>query len=210
MSVTGKITSLFSVEKVTVKSTGNKLRKRDFYLSDQTAVYRCVAWESDIDFLQEDNSYQITNATIRSFNGEKYLSIGWQSEVTLIEDIGQVIDDEIPQGNSGQAKVVKSETITVVNIDHYKSCTNCFAKVPHSDTLLVICPKCNAKMKLAKCPNHSMANVILEDDAKRVYRVTIFSDMLEKIRSFGKQIVGDNNADDELLAAPCLICCFID
>ena len=58
--------------------------------------------------------------------------------------------------------VVKLEISTIVNIDQCKSCPNCFAKVPYSDLILVICPKGNAKMKLAKCPNHSIANVILE------------------------------------------------
>jgi len=44
--------------------------------------------------LQENKSYHITNATIRSFNGEKYVSIGQQCEITMINDIGQVIDSE--------------------------------------------------------------------------------------------------------------------
>ena len=48
----------------------------------------------------------------------------------IIQDIGQVIEDEVPQGISGQAKVVKLEIITVVNTDQHKSCPNRFAKCP--------------------------------------------------------------------------------
>lgn len=50
----------------------------------------------------------------------------------MIEDIGQVINDESPQGNSGHAKLVTAEIISIVNIDQYKSCHNCSAKLSHS------------------------------------------------------------------------------
>jgi len=66
----------------------------------------------------------------------------------------------------------------------------------------VIRPKCNAKIKLAKCANHNIANVILEDDTKKVYCTTTFNDVLEKIRSF---TTGEHNLDNQLLAAPPLI-----
>ena len=105
-------------------------------MSDNTAVYRCVAWETDIDLLQENSGYRITNATIRTFNSEKYISIGQQSEVTTIEDIGEVIDNESPQQKAGGAKVIASEIIAVLNIDHYKSCQNYSA---NSDKPLVVC-----------------------------------------------------------------------
>ena len=194
MSVTGKITSLFPIERIKVKSSGTELQKRDFFLSDQTGIYRCVAWESHIELLQENNSYCITNATVRSFNGEKYVSIGQQCEITMIQDIGQVIDSENPEGSSGRAKVIKAEIVTVITIDIYKSCSNCFAKVPPTESLLVVCQKCNAKMKLAKmklakCPHQSVANVILEDDTKKLHRVTVFNDVLQQIRSFGEQMM---------------------
>ena len=108
VSVTGKVTSLYLLR----KSQSNQPEmncEKETYLSHQTAVYRCVAWESDIDILQKNKTYRIANATIRTFNGEKYMSIGEKFNITMILDIGEVIEDEIPQGASGRAKVVKSE-----------------------------------------------------------------------------------------------------
>ena len=203
VSVAGKVTSLFPIKKITIKATGKELQKWDLFLSDNTPVYRCVAWETDIDLLQENSSYRITNATIRTFNSEKYISIGRQSEeVTTIKDIGEAIDNESPQKKAGGAKVITSEIIAVLNIDHYKSCHNCSDKLPHSDKPLVVCQKCNAKMKLARCPIQSMANIILEDDTKTSYHVTIFNDVFDKIRNFGKQIIEDADIDDQLLSSP--------
>lgn len=42
--------------------------------------------------------------------------IGQHSKVAVIEDIGQVVDDEIPEGNQGRAKIGKAEVVTVVTI----------------------------------------------------------------------------------------------
>ena len=50
-----------------------------------------------------------------------YVSIGQHSKVAVIEDIGQVVDDEIPEVNQGSAKVVKAEVVTVVTIVNAKA-----------------------------------------------------------------------------------------
>ena len=52
-----------------------------------------------------------------------------------------------------------------------------------------------------------MSNIILEDDSYTVYHyhVTIFNDVFKKVRNFGKQIIGDSDIDDQLLAAPPVI-----
>ena len=188
ISVSGKITSLFPTEKITIKSTGHHLTKMVFLLADQTAVYRSVAWEAHIELLQEDKTYCISNASLRSFNGEKYISIGQNSKVMQIEDIGEVVsDNEVPIPNpTGSAKVVKAEVVTVVMIDSYKSCHNCNAKVsPQPNAVLATCDKCNSKMKIAKCADQSVANVILEDEHKKVYKVTIFNEVLHQICNYG-------------------------
>lgn len=97
VTVSGKVVSLFPIEEVTMKSSGKVLRKRDLMLADKTAVFRCVAWENHIELLEEDYSYRMSNATVKSFNGGKYLSIGLNCDVGKIEDIGEVIDDELPE-----------------------------------------------------------------------------------------------------------------
>jgi len=49
------------------------------------------------------------------------------------------VNDEMPEGSQGRAKVVKAEVITVVTIDKYKSCQNYNAKIVDSNAVLVLC-----------------------------------------------------------------------
>ena len=162
VSVKGKVVSVCPIEKVNIKNSGKTLIKMDFLVADTTAFYRCVAWEKQIELFEEDMSYKFTNVTVRSFNGAKYLSIGENCSVEKIEDIGDVIDDANPEGDLGRAKVVKAEIVVVIGVTVYKSCRYCNGKVIDRNTAVGVCSKCNTKMKIARCGNHSVANVILE------------------------------------------------
>ena len=50
------------------------------------------------------------------------------SNITQIDDIVEVVDDEVPTLNTGQAKVIKREVVNVVTINSFKSCHYCNAK----------------------------------------------------------------------------------
>jgi len=95
---------------------------------------------------------------VRSFNGDKYLNCG----VAKIKDIGEVVD-ELPEQNQGKAKVITAEIVVVVSIEVYKSCRNCSTKIIDSGSQFAVCSKCGSKVKLSKCNDCSVANVILED-----------------------------------------------
>ena len=66
-----------------------------------------------------------------------------------------------------------------------------------------VCSKCSTKMKLTKCTDHCVANVIVEDKDGKEYRVTIFNDVLKKIASL-EEVAGEDDMADKLLAAPLL------
>ena len=122
-----------------------------------------MTWEDQIGLFEESKSYKLSNVTVRSFNGAKYLSLGEGCDIEEIEDIGEVIDDENAASQLGKAKVVKGEIVAVVSIDIYKGCRNCNAKMVDVNGPVGVCSKCNTKMKLARCTDHCVANVILED-----------------------------------------------
>jgi len=98
--------------------------------------------------IKKEHSYKICNATVRSSNGSKYTSIGENSVVKVIEDIGEVIDDVELDDPPGGAQVVKGEIVLVIGVGVYKSCRNCNAKV---SKYMGECSKCNPKMKINKC-----------------------------------------------------------
>ena len=122
---------------------------------------------------QENKSYKLSNATVGSFNGAKYLSLGEGCDVQEIEDIGEVIDDENVASQSGSAKVVKGEIVAVIAIDMYKGCHKYNAKMINGNGPVGVCSKCSTKMKLIKRTDHCVANVILGDKDIKEYRAII-------------------------------------
>jgi len=205
ITVSGKITTLYPVEKITIKATGKQLSKADFLLADKTAVFRCVAWEEHLHALQQDNTYSITNATLRSYNGEKYVSIGQNSTIAQVDDMLHVIDDEAPTVSIPRSKVIKGELVNVITTDTYKSCHNCNIKVStlDSNALITTCNNCNSKMKTSKCATRTVANVILEDDHNTSYKVSIFDDVIKQLNVYSTQ----NSSTDlavQLLSTPVL------
>ena len=71
--------------------------------------------------------------------------------------------------------------------------------------LLQLCRKCSAKMKMAKCPKKTVAQVILEDDKNKEYKVTIFNDILNQILVYAVPHTSSINLEDQLLSAPVLV-----
>ena len=100
--------------------------------ADSTAAYRCVAWEHQINILQEKKSYELNKATVRSFNGAKYLLIEESCGINKIEDIGDVVDENAESGT----KVVQGDVVADVSLDMYKGCCSCNAKVPNTGTVM--------------------------------------------------------------------------
>ena len=79
------------------------------------------------------------------------MSVGEGCDVQEIENIGEVVDDENVEGESGTAKVVKGKIVAIVVIDVYIGCRNCNAKVIDANGAVGVCSKCNTKMKLSRC-----------------------------------------------------------
>ena len=98
------------------------------------------------------------------------MSIGEGCGINEIEDISDAVDESAESG-SGEAKVVKG--VAVVSIDMYKGCRNCNAKVANTGTVMGVCAKCNTKIKLGRCANLNVVNVLLEGTDGKEYRVTI-------------------------------------
>jgi len=63
-------------------------------------------WEKQIPLVEDRKSYKLNNVTVRSFNGTKHISLGENSLVEEIEDIGEVADDVNPEDGTGRAKVI--------------------------------------------------------------------------------------------------------
>ena len=197
VSVCGKVVSLGEIEEVYCKSQSKTLSKADFVLGDSTAVCRGVLWEDHIQLLKVDHSYQLSNVTVRSFNGVKYVSLSEKSSVKEVSDIGDVIDEVVGDG-SGGVNVVKGEIVGVVRCDTYASCRCCKAKVVEVSKVVGECSKCGVKVKMSKSAKSVAVQIIIEDVNGKEHRATAFNEVVNTI------IDGVDGADmcEKLLSAP--------
>ena len=206
VSIKGKVVSVFPVQEINIKNSGKKVKKMDVNLADHTGVHRCVVWEKQIALVEDGKSYKLNNVTVRSFNGTKYISLGENSLVEEIEDIGEVADDVNPEDGTGRAKVVKGDIVGILgNVDTYKSCRSCNGKIIDTKAPIGVCSKCNSKMKVARCSDHTVVNAMLVDENNKEYRVTIFNDIIDQIVMFASEAgSGSGDIEDKLLSVPVL------
>ena len=68
------------------------------------------------------------NVMIRSFNGLKYLSIAERSVITVVDDIGYVVDEATFDGTGGIIKVY-TVAVAILNVETYISCRSCNGRV---------------------------------------------------------------------------------
>jgi len=212
VTIVGKIVSISKAEEVVVKATGKQLKKQEFTISDTTAALRGVAWEKQLGKLEEGKSYKILSASVRSFNGAKYLSLGERSKVELKDDIGDVVGEELVYDGSGNVQVIKGEIIGVISYESYASCINCDGKVDQFNDRLGKCRKCSAMLKMERCNTKKVARIILADkDTSKQYKLTMFDEVCKQIIQFAKGELGNDTSDDLeelLLSAPVLIYTF--
>ena len=213
VTITGKVLSRSKAEQVVVKSSGKHVNKQDFTIADSTAAVRGVAWEDHLDVLKENSSYKITCATVKSFNGAKYILVGERSTIEAKDDIGYVVEESV-DGGSGDVKVVKAEIIAVISCETYSSCKNCDGKIIQISKVLGRCGKCNTKLKMSKCNSKKVGRIIIEDsDDGTEYKLTVFDEVLNQIANIAKsteELQGEINGDlsELLLSAPQLIYTF--
>jgi len=60
-------------------------------------------------------SYKLENATVRSYNPTKFISLGENCMVEEIEDIRNVVNDDVdPEGGIERTKVIKGDIIGII------------------------------------------------------------------------------------------------
>jgi hypothetical protein len=69
VTIIAKVTQLNDPTKVCTGKT-----KRDTTVADASGCIRFILWENQVDLLDLDHSYKITNAEVSAFRDTKYLS----------------------------------------------------------------------------------------------------------------------------------------
>lgn len=147
-----KVKKVNPTEKVKSRD-GKELEKQDCLVGDSSGCTRVVLWEQDVGQLKEGECYKLVGASVRSFRGVTYLSVGGDCMVESVSEIGEVA--EVQEGDDEDSgvvrKIVEGEIDGVMYSDEYTACIACNAKVKSEDNVLGECTRCGMLMKLSKC-----------------------------------------------------------
>ena len=128
VSVNVKVLQLLQTEQV----GQDKKLKRDVLIADHTATAKVVLWEQQVDSLEKDKSYTLKNVHVKEFKSKKHLSIPKN-------DLEDTVD-EIPADDE-HTTLYNPQIIGVTDLDNYRSCLQCKARVEPQTPPLGKCTK---------------------------------------------------------------------
>lgn len=151
-------------------------KKQDILIADLTGGARVTLWEENIDALEEQQSYHLKKFVVREYSCQKYLVKGRDgSEMLRIDDIGEVDTT----GDVFKEGAVETWTdvsiIAVPQLDRYKVCLVCKARVEPSTPLFGQCSKCGVQQRMDVCGEQISAKMLIMSNG-----------MMATVSGFGK------------------------
>ena len=102
--------------------------------------------------------YSLKKVMVRSFNGQKYLTINKQTEVT---DSDKTINREDEKSLDSHTNKVQCPVEGVESVQKFLSCSKCQASVPStSEKRFVQCNTCNLAQLKTKCKTRTFVKVL--------------------------------------------------
>ena len=148
--------------------------KQDLIVADSTGLTKLALWEKDVGTMQKQHSYSLVNVIVREYKSKKYLSKPKDGAViTTIDDIGDVqeSDSETDEPQPHETRLSNVWIIGVPQLDSYKSCLMCKARVEPMEPPLGRCSKCSVMQRFDLCPEQCSAKLLLmsDSDHNRIY-----------------------------------------
>ena len=168
------------------------LVKQDCYVGDATGTAKLTLWENNVGLIVEDQCYTLSGIKVRSFKGEKYLSIPKDGfSYVPIDDIGVVQEkiDDIHILHNVEIRAVKY-------FDAYKGCLTCSGKVSPTTDTIGKCNRCESIQRLDKCTNKITAKIEVANTAD-FKTLTCFTPIINDIIGSG-----DATVESLLFCAP--------
>lgn len=181
VTVSGKVVQVEAATQIITKE-GNSLTKQDCTISDPTKTVRVVLWSNDVGKLDNGQSYQFQNVNVKLYMRAKFLSVTTSSVITEIGDIGEVTtvnEDDLPPSD----KELNGEIAGIASNEQYKKCISksCPGKVKATSATAGKCMKCDSILKLSKCVDINVIELIVQDSSDNVHIVTANKDQVMKI-----------------------------
>ena len=173
VNISGRVS--FDASPETIQANGKTLQKLETVLTDETGSIRLVLWEKDIDRVQNGLTYKITQALVKNFNSNKYITLNRQSliaeaQITIQRSDEQLLDNQL---NTVSCPVDGVEKVTT-----YLSCRKCSAAFPlNVEKRILHCANCGCAQLKDKCTKRTIAKALFLTSGEQV-SLTIFDDKL--------------------------------
>ena len=169
--------------------------KQDVIIADATAKSSVTLWESNVNAMQPQNSYQLNRVLVRIFMGKHHLSI--PTAGSTIEEISDVENTAIDtDGSEDEEEILESVTIVgVQNLQTVFMCMNCKKHVTPTGEHTGSCDSCNTMQML--CNTKMSAKLFVRPQGTQIpISLKVYGEMLKQI------VPKEKITSDDLLFAP--------
>ena len=149
ITITGKVLKVG--EDVEIRAG---LVKRDVVIADNTGNVVVTLWQERRNEVKMNYSYKLANASIRQYNGEKYVSVTSNCRIEEVDDVGGVDEDGVQDFSDGYCTSKELKGCTIVMVTKYSNklvCVCCGGSVVAVSDKFGRCGKCEGKQRLDRC-----------------------------------------------------------
>ena len=143
-----------------------------------TGSIRLVLWEKDIQKVQSRNTYTVTRAIVKTYNGEKYLTLNHTTTIQLSE---QTVEREDEQIIVSHIKEVECPAEGVESISKYFSCNKCHSTLANTEGKKIIkCTNCELSQLKSKTKTRTLTKVMFLAEGEQL-TLNLFDDKLQQL-----------------------------
>ncbi|CAB4003729.1 Hypothetical predicted protein [Paramuricea clavata] len=146
VSVHAKVLELSSVK--VLHTAHGPLKKQEGVLVDETSSINIILWESEVEKLEEGQTYILSNLRLKESHGEKYVNTPKTGEFKF--EAGEELKD-LAEADSLPLEIISTisaDIVGIASITKSLSCMGCKGKVVAEDDFLGVCSTCKMKQKI--------------------------------------------------------------
>ena len=209
VSVIGKVH--IRSEETEVKVQERSVMKLDCNLADDTSAIKLTLWDKNIPLVQEGQVYEFTNARVRSFQGEKYLSSNFDTIITTVKSDVQnmTVVSELTENEDFRSMntIIVNRIAGVQEIQRYAVCNSCRRRLSNLQLDLSICDSCGlSQVKTAADQTHFSVGIFIGGEHN--FHLRVLQDQVESfIKLYNEQAESynklnmENTSNSEIIAA---------
>ena len=184
VSVIGKVH--IRSEQSEVKVQERSVMKLDCNIADDTSAIKLTLWDKNIPLVQEGQVYEVVNARVRSYQGEKYLSSNFDTIISTVKSdarnmrfVSQLMENE---ESISENTIIVNRLGGVQEIQRYAVCNSCRRKLGNLQSDLTVCDSCGlSQIKTVADQTHFSVGIFIGGEHKVVLRV-----LQDQVESFIK------------------------